>query len=142
MAIYFGNNNTLLDLPKQNTSTADVPTVTTHQLEYEWITKFDVISIINILTDKMADEQAEVIAGQFIAAIKDMKHYASLDIKEEIEDLREKLRKERKKKKRWKNKYLKLIVDFNLLKNSYAELQSMYSELRSKYGLDKDNINE
>ena len=68
-------------------------------------------------------------------------------------ELKEKLRKERKKKKRWKNKYLKLIVDFNLLRDSYAELQSMYSELRTKYEQcgplnitftkkDKDNIDE
>lgn len=103
----------------------------------EIIYKQDAMSVINILTDKMADENIDVAAEQFISAINDLR---SADT--EYEELREKLRKERKKKKRWKNKYLKLIVDFNLLRDSYAELQSMYSELRSKYGLDKDNIDE
>lgn len=103
----------------------------------EIIYKQDAMSVINILTDKMADENINVAAEQFISAINDLR---SADT--EYEELHEKLRKERKKKKRWKNKYLRLIVDFNLLRDSYAELQSMYSELRIKYGLDKDNIDE
>ena len=37
-------------------------------------------------------------------------------------ELKEKLRKERKKKKRWKNKYLKLIVDFNELKRIHDDM--------------------
>lgn len=102
----------------------------------QYIRKENAIGIIRILADKMADENIDVAAEQFISAIED-----AFEV-DAIYELREKLRKERKKKKRWKNKYLKLIVDFNLLRDSYAELQSMYSELRIKYELDKDNIDE
>lgn len=101
-----------------------------------YIEKENAISIIRILADKMADENIDVAAEQFILAIQGAFETDA------IYELREKLRKERKKKKRWKNKYLNLIVNFNLLRDSYAELQSMYSELRIKYGLDKDNIDE
>lgn len=67
-----------------------------------YVTKYDVITAIRVLSDKMCDENVDVAAEQFISAIE------SISEAEEIEDLREKLKKARKQKKRWKRKYLKL----------------------------------
>lgn len=40
-----------------------------------FITKDDAISVIRILTDKMADENIDVAAEQFISAIEDLREY-------------------------------------------------------------------
>ena len=122
--------------PDTNTASADIPRLNSYtsigQTSWEWVDKKDVISVINILTDKMANEYAEKIAEQFIEAIKDMRYYTDLTAKDEINKLREKLSKERRKKKRWKNKYLKLVAEYNELKLIHAEACKQLSEERSQ----------
>lgn len=84
--------------------------------DIHYIEKDNAISIIRILADKMADENIDVAAEQFISAIQDAIETDA------IYELREKLRIERKKKKRWKRKWLKSIAAYNELKIMYMDV--------------------
>ena len=74
------------------------------------ILKEEVISEINSLIDRTADENIDTALDQLKQIIWNMDTFSFETMETTIDSLHEKLKKARKEKKRWKRKYLKLIA--------------------------------
>ena len=70
------------------------------------ILKEEVISEINSLIDRTADENVDTALDQLKQIIWNMDTFSFETMETTIDSLHEKLKKARKQKKRWKRKYL------------------------------------